>query len=188
MTTQTPEQLTRTVTDNARAASRSTVGLLRDGGYATIGATEAAVSYVRQLGAKANELRGSLRTLKLPAPAEVSSSLRDIGDEVEQQFESLAGRGRQLVASLQGSRATQTATDRARVARSQVKAAGTSVRRAGDAAADAVDQAADGVGSRTEPDYASMTVDELRSLARARDIDGRSDMNKAELIAALQQS
>ncbi|MBW3603529.1 MAG: Rho termination factor N-terminal domain-containing protein [Actinobacteria bacterium] len=33
-----------------------------------------------------------------------------------------------------------------------------------------------------------MTVDELRSLARARDIDGRSDMNKAELIAALQQS
>ncbi|CAN5848879.1 hypothetical protein BH23ACT10_BH23ACT10_15830 [soil metagenome] len=188
MTTQTPEQITRNVAAGARTASRTTFGLLRDSGYATIGATDAAVSYVRQLGTKANELRGGLRALKLPAPTEVSSSLRDLSDDVEQQFESLAGRGRELVASLQGNRATQTATDRVGVARSQVKAAATSVRRAGDAATDAVEEAASEVGTATERDYAAMTVDELRSLARIRDIDGRSDMNKAELITALQQS
>jgi hypothetical protein len=69
-----------------------------------------------------------------------------------------------------------------------VKAAATSVRRAGDVATDAVEEAASEVGSATAPEYGAMTVDELRSAARARDIDGRSEMNKAELIAALQQA
>lgn len=188
MTTHRPEQISQDVADTARTVSRSTFGLLRDSGYATIGATDAAVSYVRQLGAKASELRGNVRSLSLPAPTDVSSSLRELGDGVEQQFEALAGRGREVVASLQANRTTQEANERARIARSQVKAAATSVRRAGAAATDAVEEAADEVGSANGPDYAAMTVDELRSVARERDIDGRSEMNKAELIAALQQA
>lgn len=188
MTTQNPTQLSRDVLGGAQRVSRSTVDLLRTSGYATIGATDAAVSYVRQLGTKADEVRGSIRGLKLPAPTDVTASLRELGDGVEQQLESLAGRGREVVASLQGNPATQTATERARVARSQVKAAATSVRRASDAAADAVDEAADEVGAATEPDYAAMTVDELRSVARVRDIDGRSEMNKADLVTALERS
>ncbi len=188
MTTHTPENRTRAVTDEASTANRSTAELLRDGGYATIGATDAAVSYVRHLSEKASEVRGGLRSLKLPTPDDVSATLREIGDGVEQHFESFAGRGREVVAALQGNRATQAAGERARVARSQVKAAATSVRRAGEAATDAVEEAADTVGGRADVDYESMTVDELRDLARARDIEGRSDMNKADLIAALRSS
>ncbi|HEX6254422.1 MAG TPA: Rho termination factor N-terminal domain-containing protein [Euzebyales bacterium] len=185
MSTPTPERITRTVVDGARTAGRSTVSVLRDGGYATIGATDAAVSYVRTVGAKANEAGATLRTLKLPKPTDVTATLRDLGTGVEEQFEALAGRGREVVGSLQGSRATRDAVDRTRTARSQVKAAATSVRRAGEATTDAVDEAVERVGERADADYAAMTVEELRSLARARDIEGRSDMNKAELVDAL---
>ncbi|MDP8978011.1 MAG: Rho termination factor N-terminal domain-containing protein [Actinomycetota bacterium] len=38
------------------------------------------------------------------------------------------------------------------------------------------------------PDYESMTVEELQELASARDIEGRSSMNKAQLVAALQKA
>jgi hypothetical protein len=185
MTTPTPEHITRTVVDSARTAGRSTVSVLRDSGYATIGATDAAVSYVRTVGAKANEAGATLRTLKMPKPTDVTATLRDLGTGVEEQFEALAGRGREVVGSLQGSRATREAVARTRTARSQVKAAATSVRHAGEATGDAVDAATDRVGERTEPDYAAMTVEELRGIARARDIEGRSDMNKAELVDAL---
>lgn len=188
MTTSTPERITHTVVDSARSAGRSTVSLLRDGGYATIGATDAAVSYVRHVGARATEAGGRLRAIKLPTPADVTTTLRDLGAGVEEQFGSLAGRGREIVGSLQGSRATRDAVERTRTARSQVKAAATSVRRAAEATAEAVDDAAEQVGERTGTDYAEMTVDELRSIARARDIEGRSDMNKAELIEALRNA
>ena len=37
-------------------------------------------------------------------------------------------------------------------------------------------------------DYADMTVEELRGIARARDIEGRSEMNKAQLVEALRDA
>jgi hypothetical protein len=187
-TTQTTQDATRDAVDDARTAGRTTVSLLRDSGYATIGATDAAVSYVRHIGERATEARGALSALRVPTPHDVTETLRELGHGVEEQFASLAGRGRQVVASLQTNRETRAATERARVARSQVKAAATSVRRAGEAAGEAVEQAADEVGDRTDIEYADMTVDELRNLARARDIEGRSEMNKAELIEALRSS
>lgn len=183
----TPQRLTRTVADNARTAGRSTVSLLRDGGYATIGATDAAVSYVRSMGSRAGQARGTLRSIKLPTPDDVGATLRDLGVGVEEKFESLAGRGREVVGSLQRTTATRTATERARTARTQVKAAATSVRRAADAGVDAVDEAADRVVDG-DLDYGAMTVEELRGLARTRDIEGRSDMNKAELVSALRDA
>lgn len=190
MSTSTPERLTRNVTDGARtvadgarSAGRASVSLLRDGGYATVGATDAAVAYARRLGVRATEVRDELRKLRLPDPRTVGESIRGLGAEVEQQFETYAGRGREVVASLQGSAATRTAAERADVARSQVQAAATSVRRAGEAAGEAVEEAAENVGGQA--DYGSMTVEELRTLARERDIEGRSDMNKAELVSAL---
>lgn len=183
-----PERLTRAVVDNARTAGRAGVSLLRDGGYATIGATDAAVSYVRGVGTRASEAGGTLRSLKVPTPTEVTNTLRGLGAEVEEQFEALAGRGRDVVGSLQGTRATRTAVERTRVARSQVKAATTSVQRAGEATVDAVDEAADRVGDGADVDYADMTVEELRSIARVRDIEGRSEMNKTQLVEALRKA
>lgn len=188
MNTQTAQDTTRDVVEGTREAGKTTASLLRDGGFATIGATDAAMSYVRHLGAKATEARGTISSLKVPSPQDVTATLRDLSHEVEEQFTSLAGRGREVVASLQTNRATRTASDRARVARSQVKAAATSVRRAGEAAGEAVEEAAAEVGDRTDVDYSEMTVEELRALARARDIDGRSEMNKAELVEALEAS
>lgn len=185
MTTQTTQDTTNDVVKGARETGRSTVSLLRDSGYATIGATDAAVSYVRQIGTRATEARGTLSALKVPTSHDVTATLRELGHGVEEQFASLAGRGREVVASLQGNRATRAATEQARVARTQVKAAATSVRRAGEAAGEAVEQVADDVGELADVDYADMTVEELRTLARARDIEGRSEMNKAELIEAL---
>jgi hypothetical protein len=176
MNTSTPERVTRAV-----------VSLLRDGGYATIGATDAAVSYVRSVGTRANEAGGTLRSVKLPRPTDVTETLRGLGAEVEEQFESLAGRGREVVGSLQGGRAAQTAARRTRVARSQVRAATTSVQRAGAATVDAVDEAAERLGEG-DVDYADMTVEELRGIARDRDIEGRSDMNKAQLVEALRNA
>lgn len=193
MSTSTPDRLTRNVTDGARtvadgarSAGRASVSLLRDGGYATVGATDAAVAYARRLRARATEVRDELQGLRLPDPRTVTKSIRGLGAEVEQQFETCASRGREVVASLQRSRAARTATERADVARSQARAAATGVRRAGEAAGEAVEEAADQVGTRA--DYASMTVEELRTLARERNIEGRSDMNKAELVRALRDS
>jgi hypothetical protein len=193
MSTSTPDRLTRNVTDGARtvadgarSAGRASVSLLRDGGYATVGATDAAVAYARRLGARATEVRDELHGLRLPDPRTVTKSIRGFGAEVEQQFETYASRGREVVASLQRGRAARTATGRADVARSQARAAATSVRRAGEAAGEAVEDAADQVGARA--DYASMTVEELRALARERDIGGRSEMNKVELVRALRDS
>lgn len=187
MNTSTPERLTRAVVDNARTAGRTGVSLLRDGGYATIGATDAAVSYVRSVGTRANEARGTLRSMKLPTPADMTETLRGLGAEVDRQFESLAGRGREVVGTLQGGSAAQTAAERTHVARSQVKAAATSVQRAGEAAAEAVDEAADRIGE-DDVDYADMTVEELRGIARRRDLEGRSEMNKAQLVEALRNA
>lgn len=187
MNTSTPERLTRAVVDNARTAGRSTASLLRDSGYATIGVTDAAVSYVRSVGTRANEARGTLRSMKLPTPTDVTETLRGLGADVEEQFESLAGRGREVVGSLQGGRATQTAAERTRVARSQVRAAATSVQRAGEATAEAVDEAADRLGEG-DAGYADMTVEELRGIARARDIEGRSNMDKTQLVEALRNA
>lgn len=61
------------------------------------------------------------------------------------------------------------------------------VRRASDAAVDAIDAAAGGADPERAPalDYAHWTKAELYETAQELDIDGRSTMNKAELVAAV---
>lgn len=84
-------------TDGARGAGRSAVELLRDGGYATIGATDAAVAYVRRLGERAEQARHDLPNLAtLPRPDQLSASLRELGSTVEKRVSALAGRGLEL--------------------------------------------------------------------------------------------
>ncbi len=57
-----------------------------------------------------------------------------------------------------------------------------------DAVADEVEDAVANVEDDVAPDYTSMTKAELYELAQARDLEGRSSMNKAELVAALGNS
>lgn len=189
MTTPSIDQASRKLTTSARDAGHGTATLLRDSGYATIGATDAAVAYVRHLGERAGQVRNDLPSFKtLRSPSELTSTLRDLGTTVEERFGALAGRGREVVESLQGSRGTREAVSRTRVARSRVKAAATSVGRAGEAAADAVEEGAAKIGDDAAVDYDALTVDQLRELARERDIQGRSDMNKSDLVAALRKA
>ena len=186
MTTPSLENTSRRLSAGAREARRTTVALLRDGGYATIGATDAAVAYVRKLSERAEQLRVDLPDLKaLRDRDELSASLREFGSTVEERFEALAGRGREVVESLQRNRPTQAAAQRADVARSQVKAAATSVAKAGEATGAAVQEGAASVGDDGAVDYQALTVEQLRELARERGITGRSDMTKAQLVSAL---
>jgi Rho termination factor, N-terminal domain len=191
MTTPSLEKATQILAEGARNAGRSTVTLLRDGGYATIGATDAAVAYVRRLGERAEQVREELPAhLKaLRNPNDLTASLREFGSTVEERFDALAGRGREVVETLQRSGPTRDALARTRAAGEQVKAAAVSVRRAGEAGAkagsEAVEQAAD---KDSSVDYASLTVDQLRDLARERGIPGRHDMNKSQLISALRKA
>jgi Rho termination factor, N-terminal domain len=188
MTSPSLDNATRKLTDGARNAGRSTVALLRDGGYATIGATDAAVAAVRRLGERAEQLRVELPDLtKLRNRDDVSVSLRALSSNVEERFDALAGRGREVVESLQRSRPTRNAVAQTRAARSQVEAAVTSVRRAGEAGGEAAVQAAT-VSDNAAVDYQSLTVGQLRDLARERGVRGRHDMNKAQLIAALRET
>jgi methyl-accepting chemotaxis protein len=191
MTTPSLEKATQKLAEGARNAGRSTVALLRDGGYATIGATDAAVAYVRRLGERAEQVREGLpEQLKtLRNPSDLTASLRGFGSNVEERFDALAGRGREVVETLQRSGPTRDALKRTRVAGEQVKAAATSIRRAGEAGTEAVEQVAEQVtDTASTVDYASLTVDQLRDLARERNIPGRHDMNKAQLIAALRKA
>lgn len=189
MTSPSIEKTTQKLTGSARNARRSTVALLRDGGYATIGATDVAVAYVRRLGERAEQMRGELPDLAtLRNRADLYASLRGLSGNVEERFGALAGRGREVVESLQRSRPTRDAVSQIRVARSQVKAAATSVRRAGEAGGEAAEQAAAKVGDDRAVDYRSLTLDQLRDLARERGIQGRSDMNKSQLVTALRKA
>lgn len=170
-------------------AGRTTVALLRDSGFATIGATEAAVAYVRRLGERAEQMRGDLPDLKtLRDRDELSASLRELSSNVEERFDALAGRGREVVESLQRNRPVRDAAERTRVARSQVKAAATSVTRAGEAVSDVATEGVTTAGHDAAVDYDSLTVEQLRDLARERGITGRSDMNKSQLVSALRRA
>jgi hypothetical protein len=193
------EKTSRKIIDDARDAGRSTVALLRNGGYATIGATDAAVAYVRKLGERAEKMRVELPELKtLPNRTELSESLRELGSNVEQRFGALAGRGREVVESLQRGRPARD-TARVDVVSTQVKPAGTSAgaAEAAETASDAVEaearvaasapaqEAAATVADGAAVDYDGMTVAQLRDLARERGIAGRTHMNRSQLITAL---
>jgi methyl-accepting chemotaxis protein len=198
MTTPSLEKATQKLADGARNAGRSTVALLRDGGYATIGATDAAVAYVRRIGERAEQVREDLpEQLKaLRNPSDLTASLRELGSNVEERFGALAGRGREVVETLQHSGPTRDALARTRAASEQVKAAATNIRRGGEASTEAAEASANAVSEAVEEaadkdssiDYASLTVDQLRDLARERGIPGRHDMNKSQLISVLRKS
>jgi hypothetical protein len=133
------------------------------------------------------ELPEQLKALR--NPNDLTASLREFGGTVEERFDALAGRGREVVETLQRSGPRRDALKRTRAAGEQVNAAAVSVRRAGEAGAkagsEAVEQAAD---KDTSVDYASLTVDQLRDLAQERGIPGRNDMNKSQLISALRKA
>lgn len=104
-----------------------------------------------------------------------ATSVRKIADVGARQVFVSAGRIR---------RGAEETAAQADTAASKAKAAATSVGKAVDEAAEAATAAADRVGAPETP-LEDRKFTELRELAKERDIEGRTGMNKSELIEAL---
>ena len=107
-----------------------------------------------------------------------SSQVKAAATSLRTAAESTADQARTAVEGLR-----EAAEERAKGTQSQVKAAQTSVSKAAEAAGEAATDAADMLGK--DVPLEDRTVAELRKMAKAREVPGRTGMNKAELIRAL---
>lgn len=153
------EQGTRAARD-ARAAVTT---IVRESGYAYVGAGDMAVAFVRTLPQRAESFASTAgeraRSLVI-SPARLTELARERGERlgklvedtrgnVSEQFDTLVVRGRKVVGAVRTSAPTKRAVDQTKIARSQVKAAVTSVRKAVDESGDAVEAAADKLGAQS---------------------------------------
>lgn len=193
-----PTQQTKQANEDVRRAREQAVRSLstvaRNSAYAWIGAGDLAVSVVRNLGEKAAELRAeapsSLRTGVDPREirVRVERGVGQVRTDATREFDRLSNRGRNLVESIQQSGSTRKAFSQLGVAQSQVKAAATSVTKAADLLGDAAEDSVEKVGDDSPVDYDAKNLDELKEIARQRQIAGRSSMNRDELVKELKKS
>ena len=181
----------------AQSAERTARTIVLDSAYATVGLADTAVAYVRTLPMKLNELTVEVPTrvkgLSEETPKVLDQRLTTLRTRAESEFDTLAGRGRSIVSTLQRNANAQEALEQVRNARQQVRTAASEVRRAVFSGQNAVVDAAQtasvavsAAGKAAEREqYQAMTVEELRDLAAGKDVDGRSDMTKAQLVNAL---
>jgi hypothetical protein len=182
----TPEQIEATGAELQRSARQIertafTLGatvraIVRDTGFALLGAGDVV----------ARALRDAPRRLtRLPdwMLAAVSGTGRGIGAG----FEHLCERGQMVAAQVRHDRGVRTAVVRAEKAGRSTRRAMRSMRRAARAQVRGARRSAAALGRPPRSRYRHMVVDELRELAARRQIEGRSRMDKAELIAALRR-
>ena len=166
------------------AAQRTVKTVVTDAGYATVGATDTAIAFVRTLPTKLS----SIDAPKLEeTPRLTQERLETLRRNAEREFDVLAERGRNIVSELsKRNSAAQRAADQAKNARTQLKAATTSIRKAVFSGAEAVETTVEAAGRQAEREqYEAMTVAELQDIARRKGIENRSEKNKTQLIRAL---
>lgn len=187
----TAEEAVDTARVAADEAEHSIRTILRNSAYATIGAGDLAVGVLRNLNAKAAELRAeapdTIRTGVDPkqVSARIEARVERVRSDATREFDRLSARGKELVESIQHSSTTKKAVDQIGTARSQVKAAATSITRAGRLVGDAAEESVEKVGDEDAVDYDAKTLEELKEIARELQIPGRSSMNRDELVTAI---
>ena len=171
------QSLNKTITDAfdnlqeassaAREARREFSDSARDLPYAALGSIS--------VGAR----RGRLALTQLAGwPVAVLDRFRSAPDRLRESYRDRVEAGHELVDRVSGRKSVRTA-------RAQAKRATTAARSAAGAAARAVSDAAASIDPADTRAYEDRTVADLRELAAARSIDGRSEMNKKQLIRAL---
>ena len=179
---------TRRTAEQARvareAAQRTVKTVVVDSAYATVGLSDTAIAFVRTLPTK---LQADAPKLVEEAPRRVELRLETVRRSAEREFDVLADRGRNIVATLSKSNTpAQRATEQARTARRQLRAAATSLRKAAFSGAEAAQNTLEAAGRQAEREqYEAMTVAELQDLARRKGVTNRSDKTKRELVKAL---
>ena len=185
--------------------------ILTDAAYALVGAADAVLERVRTatddaddlpdgLLERLNEQIERLRTTVDEAVEALSDRASARADESAKGYETLVARGKRLFDTVRADSDVDAATadvDEARQsvqaaitalrngasnALSLLKAAGTQVEEAAESVAEAAESASEKAG---RADYSKMTKAELYEIATERDIDGRSGMNKQQLVNAL---
>ncbi|QBI20254.1 hypothetical protein ER308_12220 [Egibacter rhizosphaerae] len=245
---QARKAVTETATNVRRAADaagsdteRTVTTVLRDGAYATVGAGDAVVRQLREVGERLRAARTEApEAVKQTAdPEQVEQRVQELREQAQREYEQLVARGRTVVDRLSHSPVTERAREQSKQAQAQAKGVVTSARKTVDTAtesaektvgrarqqvgevreqaertgeqaeqtvshakgaatatrtaaertAEAASHAAStvGTGPPVEGLLEDRTVAELRELARQHDVPGRTGMNKAELIRALEQ-
>ncbi|MEE8600462.1 Rho termination factor N-terminal domain-containing protein [Euzebya tangerina] len=187
---------------------------ISDLGYATLGAGDALIARARQLAESSDDLPENVTARLTDAIEQLRSALEDavenVGTETKKRrteagkgFEELTARGRLLIERLsadddlddvkddadqtrQGVLAAVTALrNSATNVLSRIKAVGTSATETSESVVEAASSATDTIGKDSDAALQDMTKAELYEMATKRDIEGRSGMNKDELIKAL---
>jgi hypothetical protein len=178
----------RTATQARRAgeaAQRTVKTVVTDAGYATVGATDTAIAFVRTLPTKLQSVDAPKLVEETPRLA--TERIETLRRNAEKEFDVLAERGRNIVSELSKKNSAGTrAAEQARTARTQLKGAVTSLRKAVFSGAEAVETTVEAAGRQAEREqYEAMTVAELQDIARRKGIENRSEKTKSELIRAL---
>lgn len=151
---------------------------LEEAGHATLGAGEWVTQFVRELLHASEGISGRLRE----TPDLLAQFFEQTATRLRDEYGGLSSRGRRVAGQLKDEPRVSQAVDATRAAGQRVVDA---VRTAGGRTAAELSSAAASAAVPSKTELRSMKVAELRDLASALDIDGRSDMKKAELVEAI---